>query len=102
MPIDSCLVPVAGMTFGEIFYCIGLLTFGSIQLAGIVFFICVSYIMWKAGLPIQVTAPLSAILLFALGAVEYAAYPVFTNLLWLLILGAAVLFVLALIHFARR
>jgi len=100
--LSTCLVPDANTTFGTIFYCIGTMTFGSIQLAAIVFFIATMFVMWKAGVPLQASMPFAVILLFVLGSTTYATSPTFTNLLWLLIFGVAVMFVLALLHFARR
>ena len=102
--LATCAVPDPNVTmsFGQIFYCIGELTFGSIQLAAIVFFIAIGYLMWKAGVPLQMALPFMVLLLFALGSASFAAIPTFTNLLWLLIFGVAVLFVLAILHFARR
>ena len=94
--------PAVKMTLGEIVYCAGEATFGSIQLASIVFFIAVAYLMWKMNIPIEVTIPACVLLLFALGSATYAIIPTFTNLLWLLIFGIAVLFVLMILYFARK
>jgi len=103
MPIlATCLSPDTNASIVTVFGCIGELTFGSIVLAAIVFFIVMAYIMWKIGIPIQVTVPLSVILLAVLGGANYAANPTFTNLLLLFIMGIGILFAIAIIQFVRR
>ena len=100
--LSTCLVPDANTTFGTIFYCIGTMTFGSIQLAAIVFFIVMCYLMWKASVPLHASLPISILFLWVLGSITYVADPTFTNLLWMMVFVSAVIFAMAILHFARR
>lgn len=100
--LATCLNPDVNANIVTVFGCIGELTFGSLILTAVVFFILMAYIMWKIGIPIQVTVPLSVILLVALGSTNYAVNPTFTNLLLLFIMGIGILFGIAIIRFVRR
>jgi hypothetical protein len=99
--VVECLVPAAGMTFLDIFYCTAILIFGDLMFATLVFLIALSYVMWKAGIPMSVTLPISIVMLAVISGASYMTNPVFHNLLWLIILCVAVLFTLAILKIAR-
>lgn len=100
----SCLVPVASevMGFGQIFFCIGEMLFGDIVLSSLVFVLVVAFFLWRLHLPIQVSYPISVLLLFALGSVTYGVGEVFTKLLWVWVISLAVIFVMGVLSWARR
>lgn len=99
MPFDTCLLPGPETGLGELFYCTALLVFGDIYLAAMVFFIAVLFIMWKARIPMEAAYPFGIILLFVMANTVGEA---FQNLAGFALFATAVIFTMALIHFARR
>jgi hypothetical protein len=100
--LSTACVDANVSTFGEMFYCIGLLTFGDIMLASIVVMIAFGYLLFKAGVPISATIPFLILFLFVLGAWNHSISNTFTSLLWLAVIAVAVVFVMAILYFARR
>lgn len=100
----SCLAPDSTtFSLGTLIYCIGELTFGSISVALVFFFVLMLYLFWKVGVPMQVGLPFAVVLLSVLGGITYfGGSQAMTSLLILLIFGIGIMFAIALIQFMRR
>ena len=96
---NTCLSPGPDTPLGQLFYCLALLVFGDIYLAGIVFFICVLFVMWKARVPMEAAYPFGVVLLFVMSTTLGEG---FQNLAGFALFSIAIVFTMAVIHFARR
>ena len=100
LSIASCLNPPANFGIGELFACIGELTFGSLQLAGIVFFLVMLYLMWQWNIPKEAGLPLGVGYLFVM--LYWFAFPAFLSFTMLGIIIIGILFILGFLAFFRR
>lgn len=99
--LASCLESAATLTLEQLMGCLGVEAFGNYVFATLVFFLVIGFVMWKHGITIYAGIPLGIALVYVL--MQASGIPVFSTLMTLSMIAAAVLFFLAFWHiFAER
>ena len=94
----SCTDLAAGSTLGEILMCSIDLATGSRLLTSLLVFTVFVYAMYKLRMPFIVSVPLGTLLIFVFagaGILSASAAPVFTNLMWIILIVFGIILVFA-------
>lgn len=93
----STLTSSAGLA--ELFFCTFDMATGSRILTALLVFAFLIYVMYRAKIPFFAAMPISIFIIFVFagaGVMDYAAAPVFTNLMWVIVMLFGAVVVLAI------